>query len=186
MITETEDSSPFSETCPKNNCPFHPIKRYELGYDIVACWPSTGGVWVKKLSPVEMQYLGVDRFADTERSTDPAEEDAFCAKLQRLGASWWELTPSWELPTLWCENIDACVKPKIEGSVEIAYPVTGGVCVLRIPQEWRSRSEHPLWYALRNALTMDERCQVILRLGGKGCEGLKACEDLLSEGLERY
>jgi hypothetical protein len=125
-----------------------------------------------------MQYLGVDRFADAERSADSAEEDAFCAKLQRLGASWWELPPKWEWPTLWCSSIDGCVKPDIMGNVEVAYPENGGVCVLRIPQQWGSRSESLLLKALGNALTMDERCQVILRLGGKRCESLEECEDL--------
>lgn len=88
-----ENDSPASDIPSKDDLPFNPISRYDLAYDQVACWPSTGGVWIKHLSPVEMQYLGLDRFADAERSADPAEEDTFCTKLRQLGASWWELPP---------------------------------------------------------------------------------------------
>jgi len=42
-----------------------------------------------------MQYLGVNRFADAERSADSEEKNAFCAKLQRLGGKR-------------CENLEEC------------------------------------------------------------------------------
>lgn len=173
-----EDDSPFSDIPSKDDLPINPIRRYDLEYDQVACWPSTGGVWIKALSPLEMQHLNLDRFADAERSADHVEEDAFCIKLQQLGASWWELPPQWPWPTSWCGSIDACVQPVIKGSVEIAYPENGGVCVLRIPDEWENHGDFLLWNALRKALTMAERCQVILRLGGKRCDDLEECEDL--------
>lgn len=60
---------------------------------------------------VELEFIGLDRFKDVERSSDPADEDAFCRQLRRFGAEWYELPPRWPWPALWCDELDDCVDP---------------------------------------------------------------------------
>lgn len=47
--------------------PFDLIKRYSLTYGYVACWQNDG-IWIGRLTPVELSSLGINRFQDTERS----------------------------------------------------------------------------------------------------------------------
>lgn len=52
--------------------------------------PSTGGILIKHSADlVDLQYLSLPRLTSTSRSPDATEEDAFCERLRRLGASWW-------------------------------------------------------------------------------------------------
>jgi hypothetical protein len=37
----------------------------------VACWPSTGGIWIKHVPPVELDYLFLSRKNDTQRPLPP-------------------------------------------------------------------------------------------------------------------
>jgi len=154
--------------------PFDPIKRYSLDYGNVACWQNEG-VWIKKLTPVELSSIGVDRFQDTERSLSQAEEDAFCARLRTYGASFWSLPPRWPDHVNWCETIDFCVEPDIKVNLTLGFPESGGVWVLDNSQGWEQL--YPRNLGLRNALTMEERCNVIKDLGGKFCESMEACPE---------
>ncbi|GAM40915.1 hypothetical protein TCE0_041r13636 [Talaromyces pinophilus] len=155
--------------------PFEPLKRYSLDYGKVACWQDHG-VWIKELTPVEMSSLGVNRFRDTDRALEQADEDAFCTRLRIHGASFWELPPHWPEHVSWCEAIDACVKPTKKVSLEVGFPASGGVWMLDTSQGWDG------WYTkilgLRNALTMDERCEVIKDLGGRFCEDIQVCPEM--------
>ncbi|KAM0326522.1 hypothetical protein ACHAQA_006391 [Verticillium albo-atrum] len=163
--------------------PFDPIKRYSLDYGCVACWQD-GGVWIKELTPVEMSSLGVDRFQDTDRASEQADEDAFCARLRMHGASFWKLPSQWPENVLWCESIDDCAKPAKNVSFEVGFPTGGGVWVLDMTQGWERL--RPKILGLRNALTMDERCEVIKDVGGVFCEDPQVCAEMarLSIGLE--
>ncbi|KJZ80019.1 hypothetical protein HIM_00733 [Hirsutella minnesotensis 3608] len=155
--------------------PFQPVKRYSLEYGKVACWQD-GGVWIKKLTPVEMSSLGVDRFQDTDRAPEQAGEDAFCTRLRMYGASFWGLPPQWPEYDLWCESIDGCVEPIKKVDFEVGFPTSGGVWVLNTSQGWDKLL--PKGLGLRNALTMDERCEVIKDLGGRFCEDTRVCAEL--------
>jgi hypothetical protein len=54
-------------------------------------WPSKGGMYTFSASDgVELEFLQLDRFNDTLRSQDPAEEGAHCDRMRKLGASWFE------------------------------------------------------------------------------------------------
>jgi hypothetical protein len=93
----------------------------------VACWPSTGGIWIKQASPVELTYMSLSHTHDTRRPDPPmilfypspgagdpdswidpqahhpkpipdvSEEDLFCQLLRTVGADFWELPPVHEL-----------------------------------------------------------------------------------------
>lgn len=150
--------------------PFEPFKRYDLNLDNnVGCW-SDGGVWMKSISAVEMAWLGVDRFQDTERAESQADEDEFCARFKMLGPTFWELPPRWPMYTSWCSTIK-CARPTKQVNISTAFPPTGGVWILD------SENERPYQQlqALRNALTMEERVDVIKDMGAYFCSDIDAC-----------
>ena len=113
--------------------PFEPLKRYSLHYGKVACWQD-GGVWIKELTPVEMSSLDIDRFQDTPRALEHADEDAFCTRLRMYGASFWQLPPQWPDHVNWCEAVDDCVKPTKKVNLEVGFPESGGVWLLDTSQ----------------------------------------------------
>ncbi|KAI0098548.1 hypothetical protein GGR51DRAFT_538162 [Nemania sp. FL0031] len=155
--------------------PFEPLKRYSLHYGKVACWQD-GGVWIKELTPVEMSFLAIDRFQDTPRALEQADEDAFCARLRMHGASFWTLPPQWPEHVIWCEAVDDCVEPTKKVSLEVGFPASGGMWMLDTSQGWDGL--YPRSLGLRNALTMDERCEVIRDLGGRFCEDIQVCPEM--------
>jgi hypothetical protein len=58
----------------------------------VVAYPSKGGMDVlDALNGLDLDFLGLDRFKTVQRSQDPAEEDALCVKMRRLGAVWWKI-----------------------------------------------------------------------------------------------
>ncbi|KAH7409710.1 hypothetical protein BKA64DRAFT_405561 [Cadophora sp. MPI-SDFR-AT-0126] len=53
-------------------------------------WPSIGGIIIaERVHPVELAYIGLDRFHSTPRSSNTTEEDLFCTQLRRIGGKWW-------------------------------------------------------------------------------------------------
>ena len=164
-----------AEEDPPDDKPFKPTLRYDLSTQNAACWPSTGGVWIKPMSPVELAYLGVDRFHDVERDADPDAEDAFCAKLRGIGADWYELPPKWDPGYTWCEDMYGCVKPDVDNRLQLGFTEDGGVWVLDMRGGY-GRYEPGIW-GLANCLTMGERCRVIEELGGKFCKSMRDCEE---------
>lgn len=54
-------------------CPL-PTTRYSIHTGQVACYPSSGGIWMSELDALELQYLGIDRFLSTERPDVPKEK----------------------------------------------------------------------------------------------------------------
>ncbi|PQE16995.1 fungal specific transcription factor protein [Rutstroemia sp. NJR-2017a BBW] len=128
------------------------------------------------LTPVEMSSLGVNRFQDSDRALEQADEDAFCTRLRNYGASFWELPPRWPEHVNWCEEMDGCVKPKKEVRLEVGFPSSGGVWMLDTSQGWDKLP--PKAAGLGNALKMDERCEVIKDLGGRFCENVQECPEM--------
>src|SRR5215471_15891135 len=123
-------------------------RRISLNHNRVACWPSTGGMWVKSLTAVEMAFLGLERFGEVCAAYGTPEEDVFCSKLRSLGADWYR-NPSFD--------------PILKMRVEVAYPENGGIWVLHVGDSWNQFEPEAL--GLSRALTMQERCIVIERLG---------------------
>ncbi|KAH7377890.1 hypothetical protein BKA66DRAFT_380271, partial [Pyrenochaeta sp. MPI-SDFR-AT-0127] len=44
----------------------------------VACWPESGGIWIKHADLIELDFLGLDRFADTPLQFNQTAEGEFC------------------------------------------------------------------------------------------------------------
>ena len=124
---------------------------------------------------MELSFLGLDRFHDTERSDDQAEEDAFCARLRTMGASFWSLPPRWPDHVNWCEDLDFCVQPDHKVQLSLGFTDSGGVWVLDTSVGRDER--YPQSLGLNNALTMEERCIVLKDLGAKFCESMAACPE---------
>lgn len=131
------------------------------GGTLVFGWPSTGGVWVHtNCYGVELDFLGLDRFqvSETQRVSDPDAEDAFCQRLDKIGARFYATERdynAWSLqrdrrPTLW-----------------VGWPG-------RVPED----GSFALWVSpcegaekgtarIRNAFDMAERVEAIKSLGGR-------------------
>ncbi|KAK4235072.1 CheY-like superfamily [Achaetomium macrosporum] len=92
-----------------------------------------------------LDFLGLDRFESALPSSDPAEEDALCAKMRLLDAEWWRsLDPLCERPFI---RFESPVKNKVRF---IGVASQGGVQLGRI----------------QNARDMEEKCRQIERFGG--------------------
>jgi hypothetical protein len=145
----------------------------------VACWPSTGGIWIKHADPVDLKFLGLNRFEDTPKQMyDAKKEDAFCTALKMTGADFWRLPLRMEhkQPGA-CETIEACFKPDIKNVFLLAWPEhEQGVCYMSTERAKEKGGElMGGWY---NARSMEERCYVIYELEGDLCDCKTHCRHL--------
>ena len=134
-------------------------------------WPSSGGMLRKSVDAVELEYLGLDRFQESTRSQTPAEEDAFCQKMRKLGAKWWRNEEHYFDVLL--GELEMTEEEAVQ--LEVGWPAAGGVWVLR------SQSKRTLPKdigQIHMALNMEERCRVIEKLGGKFYVNPEDCPDL--------
>lgn len=136
---------------------------------VVRGWPSTGGFYTLSCDGVELEFLGLDRFEPTPRSQNPAEEDAFCANMRKLGAHWWP-------------DQDAEAFDSLEGEYRtnrvvkaFGWPADGGVWALKMPE---MDSYMKGMSRIRNAFSMEERCRQIEKLGGVFYSDPAKCPDL--------
>lgn len=136
---------------------------------IVRGWPSTGGFYTLGCDGVELEFLGLDRFEPTPRSQDPAEEDAFCANMRKLGADWYN-------------NLEAEVHDNLREEYQynhevkaFGWPADGGVWILKMP---RMDAYMKGMGRIRNAFSMEERCREIEKLGGIFYDDPAKCPDL--------
>ncbi|PGH03145.1 hypothetical protein AJ80_08741 [Polytolypa hystricis UAMH7299] len=152
-------------------------ERLNPSSDIAACWPSTGGAWAKHLSPVEMAYLGLDRFTLIRASTDSPSEDEFCTRLRRMGADFY--MDREVLEVLWRGQYKHIPPATLTAGVEVAFDDEGGMWAVKSTGEVEMRGD------LRRALTMKERVDIIKRFGGRYCDasslemeekGIEMCE----------
>ena len=129
---------------------------------LVRGFPSKGGIYLlQDAGPVELDFLSLDRFQETPRSDDPAEEDAFCQRLHEIGAQWFEdETEADKAPPLKVRD------GKRVGRMEtwLGLPNGGGVWVLEVEEFEAAR--RGVGGRIRNAKSMEERCRVIETLGG--------------------
>jgi hypothetical protein len=92
-----ESPSTFEVSCPVQT---HPRDTPRTSFNPNGCtiygYPSTGGILVKDNATIlDMNYLSLPRFDAVERSFDSAEEDAFCERLRRVGATRWQYNCEW-------------------------------------------------------------------------------------------
>ncbi|KAI1264382.1 hypothetical protein F5Y18DRAFT_428004 [Xylariaceae sp. FL1019] len=135
--------------------------------------PSTGGVLV--LSPcnaVELDFLGLDRFEHAKRSLDTKEEDHHCAQMRKLGARWfrnmyhYRMMPHFEPLKFRRVKVVVTAWPENDPGV--------WVLPLRDSDDAGSEGVGRVW----NAVSMEERCEVIKRLDGTYYADPALCPDL--------
>jgi hypothetical protein len=154
-----------------------PLKRVDTQetMGMVACWPSSGGIWFGWAPAVLLEYLGLSRFDDSERSSDPDEEDAFCSKLRTIGAQHFSLPPvPKDEQDYGCVYLDICAEPTKARNIFVAPFANGSAWVLDLNNPGRSDGTTPL---IQNAYTMEERALLLKRMGGKFCETMMACPE---------
>ena len=138
-------------------------KRTEFGR--LGCtaygYPSNGGVLIKEVNLVDMQFLQLDRFSAAQRSFDMVQEDEFCARMRKIGAIWWADEQAW---------IDVQSGMREKTALEsrqliFGWPRNGeGVWFLR----YNNEKEVPKDFGkISLAINMDERCQVMKHYGAK-------------------
>jgi len=86
---------------PDGSCPQNPPpdmnKRTEFGRlgCTVYAYPSSGGVLIKEVDIVDMQFLQLDRFSAAQRSSNIIQEDEFCARMRKIVAIRWANEHAW-------------------------------------------------------------------------------------------
>ncbi|KAH6640298.1 hypothetical protein F5144DRAFT_589811 [Chaetomium tenue] len=133
-------------------------------------FPSTGGVYILSCSAAELDFLGLGRFDIAQPSTDPASQDAFCAKMRLLGPEWW---PSLEAYSK-AERLDFTHKAyNRRGIVRfIGVSSEGGVWGLVVEEEDCYNRQLG---RINNAGDMEEKCAQIKRFGGTFYEDQRDC-----------
>jgi hypothetical protein len=158
--------------------------------------PSTGGILIKHSADlVDLLYLSLPRLKPTSRSADAADEDAFCERLRRLGASWWQDEATFLRAFHGKEAYDedrylpherpasmvneAANEKRARRNLIVGW-LADGVGV------WISRRQHVRhWYAmsgsgqrLRFALSMEERIMVMQESGAEFVEDAEMVREL--------
>ena len=147
---------------------------FEKGAQVLG-WPSTGGIYVlDSCDGVELDFLGLDRFNTTQRSADPADEDAHCTRMRKLGATWWSSQGKWELSTIGGGEARRGPPPDPK-FIMAGWPDSGGVWVLSTTRNGaRSKGVG----CVANARDMDERCRLLEKLGAIFYQTPEDCKDL--------
>ncbi|OOQ85835.1 hypothetical protein PEBR_24036 [Penicillium brasilianum] len=121
--------------------------RYNIQTGMTACYPSSGGIWLADLGPVELPFLEIHRFDSTERSWSEAEEDQFRRELRKFGSG---------------RNISE-IEPVFSIDRKVAFPAEGGVWVLGRNEE---TGRYPCGIVgVYNELKMEKRSMGLERLG---------------------
>ncbi|KAI1125667.1 hypothetical protein F5Y10DRAFT_246555 [Nemania abortiva] len=146
--------------------------------------PSTGGVLVlRPCNAVDLDFLGLSRLEPAQRSEDAAEEDRHCALMTRLGARWFKSVYDYTMMPYFAPMRHRRIKV-----VVAAWPRDRpGVWVvaMRNREEAGREGLGRVW----NAMSMEERCEVVEKLGGTYyadpmlCPNLHLLED---EDLANY
>ncbi|KAH7395050.1 hypothetical protein DE146DRAFT_658965 [Phaeosphaeria sp. MPI-PUGE-AT-0046c] len=162
--------------------PTHRSTLYKHGAR-VACWPQSGGVWIKHADLVDLDHLGLSRQQDTPRQYDDAAEAAFCSKLRAVGAEWWSLPPDFSArehlgdEQFKCKTLETCFEPQVRFEHLVAWPSDElAVCSVSVKKFERASEKQRNGYY--NAMDMDERCNAIESLGGACCSCKHACPEL--------
>lgn len=160
-------------------------------------WPSRGGIIVlENATPPDFEYLHLNPL-DPPLRRDPEQgaEDEFCRGLLRLGATWWDSEARRDFvkklehgheEAIEAVYADESLAPtKLEQTwMRIAWPSdpAGALCVLVRDKPIMGRSgdlvlppKNHLIISL--ARTMDERCELLRKLGGKMYDRIEDVDD---------
>ena len=143
-------------------------------------WPSSGGIVVHtSCNAVELDFLGLSRFSDTlsQRNTDAAAEDAFCDRLRKIGGRLFDTE---------CASNEFFLRGTDLNQMEvfIGWPEGGmledGVWVLMLDREEMIEKGAS---RIKNAVTMNDRCKMIVKMGGTYHKDYKTVEPTLMRAL---
>ena len=79
---------------PDGSCPQNPplnidkCTKFSRSGCTVYGYLSSGGVLMRDVNVVDMQLLQLDRFSEAQRSSNKVQEDEFCARMRKGGATW--------------------------------------------------------------------------------------------------
>jgi hypothetical protein len=138
-------------------------------------YPSQGGILVKeKANILDMNFLSLPRIHAVERSYDSAEEDAFCKRLRRVGATWWQFNQEW------IQNLrkyhDELVTDEQKRIMVYGWPADGrGVWVLKYEQADDLPND---FGKVRMAADMEEKIEAMRALGAEFVADLDQVEEL--------
>ena len=160
---------------------------FYTGVPVVYGWPSSGGVLIKQVSAVEVEWLGLQRAGLSCRAENRGEEDVFCTRLRRLGARWYSRERIWLARAM---SIDHSFNSSDRKSVddipnlEVGIPSSrqhndNAAWVLRV-SDTNGREATDQRCMLQLALSMEERCEVIQKLGGTLFDHAGECPGLRS------
>jgi hypothetical protein len=165
------DHFPYIEQDTSVRTYFGTVNCFVRGY------PSSGGIVRGTFTGAELDWLGLSRSQTSLRSSDPQAEDEFSFQMLRLGAHWWrsecfydELSDGYP----WHANYPP--------TLNVGYPVTGGVWVLKQSGEYE---QHDFAKVIM-AFTMDERCAVLEKMGATFYPNVDDCPDIaksLEDGI---
>ncbi|KAK6430118.1 hypothetical protein LTR95_013728 [Oleoguttula sp. CCFEE 5521] len=149
-------------------------KFYRSGCTI-HCYPSYGGYWTKDADITDLPYLGLPWTHDTDRSGNATEEDAFCERLRRIGATWWRSEDAW---------IDVWLKEREPTKAQAEVLVFGW------PDEWESvwmlryasNDDVPMGFGrVTMATSMPEKIQAMQGLGAEFVANATALDELADD-----
>lgn len=134
-----------------------------------------------QVTPVELDFLGLDRFVPQNRSSDQTEEDAFCERLKTIGAVYRDGTKDkWKF-------VYQGPDPPPTSANRYCWPRAGGAWVMKlwvddydIDYKYFYNNNYTLMNlvgAIGNAFTMEERCIAMERAGAKFCARLDDCAE---------
>ncbi|KAM0351717.1 hypothetical protein ACHAPU_002229 [Fusarium lateritium] len=143
---------------------------------VVHGWPSKGGYYHQLFSVAELVFLGLDRFKPSVKSDDPEKEEAHCARMRQLGATWYR-DPDHQIRA---EEMLRNGDPDTP-LLFIGWPADGGVWAIHTSL-WKSARSG--FGRIGNAFTMEERCKIIEELGGSFYADPKDCPYLDLDGSQ--
>ncbi|KAL2844077.1 hypothetical protein BJY01DRAFT_248322 [Aspergillus pseudoustus] len=173
--------------------PDFPIERTVIYFDTIRIygWPSRGGIIVlTDANRVDFDYLGWDILdPPLKRDRNQEAEDEVCKKLLLLGATWYDSKSRFKLLAAAADNsrsarakfyddeVPAATKTE-SLYVKVGWPSTGGLWVLEFSDwrfeevvdddvEWEGNEHGHESGLVVLAKDMDERCDILERLGGK-------------------
>ncbi|KAI1087804.1 hypothetical protein F5B19DRAFT_474148 [Rostrohypoxylon terebratum] len=160
--------------CPDDD-PWPPTKRRAsigIPYTQVYGYPSTGGALVLPYcNGVDLDFLGLSRFKSCDKSEDQKAEDRHCALMRKLGA--------WSIRNVDDYLLDEMTRRSQSISqtlVFAAWPKNGeGVWVLSMGEYEAAEKGVGAFF---NAFSMDERCEILEKLGAEFYQDPADCPHL--------
>ncbi|KAF2030656.1 hypothetical protein EK21DRAFT_111747 [Setomelanomma holmii] len=99
----------------------------------VYSYPSTGGIILKLVAGVELDFLGLSRIDTTLCDNDHTIEDAFAFRMLKIGARWWPSLASYKRHC----DVQYPYGHHYPADLHVGYLATGGVFILETFAEIR-------------------------------------------------